>query len=214
MRLERVAIYESIEDYLERIPVITVKKDEYIVRYNAEKNTSKYYVLDGKLKVVNNVGNRKILIDVIEDDWFAGDCSNVYNQNLNCDTIAMKDTMLLELEEELFNQLLEDEKFAKVFYCKMSQRVYHMYKRLLMNNMYSQKEILASYILANAKNNRCVCSNMKALCETLGFSRRSLYNALNNLIEEEIVKKPDDCIIIIDREALMEQAQHVMDYML
>lgn len=173
MRLEQVAIYESIEGYLDRIPIVKVKKDDYITRYDAGKSTCKYYVLDGKVKVINNVGSRKILIDEINDDWFAGEISNVYHQNLNCDTIAVEDTLLLEMENELFDNLLKDDRFAKVFYYKMSQRVYHMYKRLLMNSMYNQKEILASYIIKHAKNSRFFCSNMKSLCETLGFSRRS-----------------------------------------
>ena len=89
-----------------------------------------------------------------------------------------------------------------------------MYKRMLMNSMYSQKEILASYILSNSKKDRMVCPNMNALCEFLGFSRRSLYNTLNDLIKDGTLEKDDNYIYIKDREALEDQGKHVIEYML
>lgn len=91
-------------------------------------------------------------MDEIGEDWFAWhDLSDVYEEYLNCEFMGCKDTMLLEFNDEIFEKLLNDVRFAKAFYYKMSQRVYHMYKRMLMNSMYSQKEILASYILSNSK---------------------------------------------------------------
>ncbi len=216
MKLEQIAIYDSIEGYMEQIPVIKVKKGEYITKRRSSRDgtPNKYYILNGQIRVWNNVGSRKIWVDEIGEDWFAGDLSDVYEEYLNCESWAVKDTMLLEFNDEIFEKLLNDVRFAKAFYYKMSQRVYHMYKRMLMNSMYSQKEILSSYILSNSKKDRMVCPNMNALCEFLGFSRRSLYNTLNDLIKDGILEKDDNYIYIKDKEALEDQGKHVIEYML
>ena len=216
MKLEQIAIYDSIEGYMEQIPVIKVKKGECITKRRSSRDgtPNKYYILNGQIRVWNNVGSRKIWVDEIGEDWFAGDLSDVYEQFLNCESWAVEDTLLLEFNDEVFQELLNDVRFAKAFYHKMSQRVYQMYKRMLMNSMYSQKEILSSYIISKVKKDRMVCPNMNALCEFLGFSRRSLYNTLNDLIKDGILEKDDNYIYIKDREALEDQGKHVQEYML
>lgn len=129
-----------------------------------------------------------------------------------CDVLAMEDTVLLELEDMVFEELLKDPRFARIFFHKTSQRVYKMYKRMLLNAMFSQTEILAAYILRNQKDGRCVCPNMNVLCEDLGFSRRNLYNAMNNIIKSGEIEKKGRNLYIRENEALMERGMHVFDY--
>lgn len=215
MEIKQIAIYDSIKCYLEQIPVVTVKKGGYITQRSTKKKggSNKYYILSGSVKVLNSMGGRKIWIDQVGADWFAGDLSDVYKEYLNCDSMAVEESVLLEFDNEMFEKLLDNVGFAKIFYQKMSQRVYRMYRRMLINSMYSQKEILAFYIASAAKGDRMVCPNMNALCETLGFSRRSLYNALNNLMKDGNLVKCDKYLLIQDKEALMEQGKHVLEYM-
>lgn len=213
MKIEQIAIYDSIERYLERIPIVKVRKGEYIVKHDVDNKVNTYYVLNGNVRIVNNVGCKKIQIDENGEDWFTGNLSKVYNQYLNCDIIATEETTLLEIAEEIFEELLNDVEFAKIFYYKMSQRIYQMYKRMLINNMYNQKEILASHIIEHAKNDRFVCPNMNALCEKLGFSRRNLYNSLNSFIDEGILERRGNYILICNREALMEQGRYALEHL-
>lgn len=211
MRIEQIAIYGSIERYLERIPVVRVRKGDYVVRHNGENKVNTYYILDGGTKIVNYMGGKKIQIDENDEDSFTGNLSKVYDRYLNCDIIATEDSVLLEIADEIFEELLEDVEFAKVFYYKTSQRIYQMYKRMLINSMYNQKEVLAAYIMEHSKNDRYVCPNISALCEVLGVSRRNLYNALNSLIDEGTLSRQGKCIVICDREALMDYGRYILE---
>lgn len=211
MRIEQIAIYGSIERYLEQIPVVRVRKGEYIVKRNEENKANTYYILNGGTKIVNYMGGKKIQVDENKEDCFTGNLSKVYNQYLNCDIIATEDSVLLEIVDEIFEDLLKDEEFAKIFYYKTSQRIYQMYKHMLINSMYNQKEVLASYIMKHSKNNRYVCPSMSTLCEVLGFSRRNLYNALNSLIDEGILSREGKCIVICDRAALMDYGRYILE---
>jgi CRP-like cAMP-binding protein len=212
MKIKETAIYASIENYLDQIPVIRVKKGEYIVRHEVSTDTNKYYILSGNARVVNNVGCKKLWIDELGEDWFTGDLSKVYHQYFNCDIVATEETTLLTLTDALFYDLLKDPRFANIFYKKMSQRVYMMYQRMLINNTYNQRERLASYIIQNAKHDKLVCPSMNYICEILGFSRRSLYNTVDALIEEGMIEKRGNYIIICDREALEEQVRFAASY--
>ena len=64
MKLEQIAIYDSIEGYMEQIPVIKVKKGEYITKRRSSRDgtPNKYYILNGQIRVWNNVGSRKIWV--------------------------------------------------------------------------------------------------------------------------------------------------------
>jgi CRP-like cAMP-binding protein len=207
MKIEEIAIYSSIENYLDRIPVIRVKKGDYIVQHEVSTDTNKYYILSGIARVVNHVGSRKLWIDEVGEDCFTGDLSKVYHQYFNCDIVAAEDTTLLTLTDGLFYDLLKEPEFANIFYKKMSQRVYIMYKRMLINNTYSQRERLSSYIIQNAKYDKLVCPCMNYLCEVLGFSRRSLYNTFDGLVRDGLIEKQDNYIIICNREKLEEQVR-------
>lgn len=210
MKLEQIAIYDSIKRYMDKIPVVRVKKGGYIVRHDLDNGINKYYIVQGSIKVYNSIGSRKFQVDATGADWFTGNLSKVYKQYLNCDVIAAEETILLEFAEEIFEELLKDAEFAKIFYYKSSQRVFQMYKRLLVNDMYSQREVLSYYILENEKDGRCVCPAMSSLCEILGFSRRSFYNALNSLIDEGLVEKRRNCIFICDKDTLMAESRFAM----
>ena len=52
MKLEQIAIYDSIEGYMEQIPVIKVKKGEYITKRRSSRDgtPNKYYILNGQNK--------------------------------------------------------------------------------------------------------------------------------------------------------------------
>lgn len=212
MEIYQIAIYESIEQYLDRIPVVPVNKGEYVVREEDGNTKNRYYILSGRTRVIKNVDGRKVCIDEIGADEFTGGLSRVYNQELKCDVLATEDAVLLELEDAVFEELLKDMRFARIFYYKTSQRVYKMYKRMLLNQMFSQTEILAAYILYKQKDGKCVCPNMNVLCENLGFSRRNLYNALNNMLKSGEIEKKGHNLHIKNDQALKERGVHVFEY--
>lgn len=214
MRIEKIEIYDYIEPFLEQIPIIEVKKGEYIVK-NGEKNVefNKYYVLKGNVRIIKCIGDKRLWIDEVGPDHFVGDYSRVFEQFLDCDIIATEGVRLLCITDELFYYLLDSTKFEKIFYRKMSQRVYLMYKKLLFNRNYTQKEILASYILKNAKDDHFVCSSTDILAEELGLNKRNLYNVLKSLIEDGIIQKQDNYITIINKEVLLAQGESALNYM-
>ncbi len=212
MEIHQIAIFESIEHYLEHIPVVMVNKGGYVVREEDGNTENRYYILSGRTRVVKNMDGRKVYVDEIGADEFTGGLSRVYNQELKCDVLAIEDTVLLELEDAVFEELLKTPQFARIFYYKTSRRVYRMYRRMLLNKMFSQTEILAAYILYNQKDGKCICPNMNALCENLGFSRRNLYNALNNMIRFGEIERKGRNLYIKNDEALKERGVLVFEY--
>lgn len=212
MKIHQIAIYESIESYLDRIPVVLVNKGKYVAKEEDGNTERKYYILDGRTRILKNLDGRTVCVDEIGADEFTGGLSGVYHQKLMCDVLATEDTVLLELDDAMFQELLKDPRFARTFYYKTSQRVYKMYKRMLLNTMFSQTEILAAYILRNQENGKCVCPNMNVLCEDLGFSRRNLYNALNNMIKSGEIEKKGRNLYIKEDEALKERSVPVFEY--
>lgn len=214
VRIEKIEIYDFIEPFLEQVPVVDVTKGEYIVRHG-EKNVefNKYYVLRGNVRILKCIGDKRVWVDEVGPDHFVGDYSRVFEQFLDCDILATENTRLLCITDQLFYKLLGITKFEKVFYRKMSQRVYLMYKKLLFNQNYTQKEIIASYILKNAKNDHFVCSSTDILAEELGLNKRNLYNVLRNLMEDGIIEKQANFITIINKEVLIEQGARALNYM-
>lgn len=214
LSLETLGIYRYIKDYLDQIALLEMKKGEYVFRADKENDTL-YYILEGVVKVENvSYNGKKLVVDIAGEHNFMGAISNLHNANFQCSGVAMTDVKMLVLRKPLMDKLMRNEEFAAFFYQTTSKRVYSMYKKMLARSLFSQSEIMAHYILENAVDNMFVYKSIYDICETLGISRRGIYNILHRFEEIGALEKYDEqsVYIILNEEYLRKIAAPVIDF--
>ena len=149
MILQESTIYPFLEKHPASYELITVKKNTRIVSANEE---SKYiwYLLEGEVKVVAVSNNGKsIVVDEIGPNNFVGHLSNLFGQNFYCDSYAATECTLIQFPIARFLVLMQELAFSRLFYLKVNNRLYTMYKKELVKHLFSQQEQLAYYLLQN-----------------------------------------------------------------
>lgn len=212
MEITNTVIYKFIKDYMNEIEVIAYKSNEYIERAMNDHNCI-YYILNGVVKVQNvSCAGNKILIDEISTEEFVGHISKLRGSYFHCEIIAKEASTLVKIPIVILNELLKNNEFATLFYSKTSNRIYYMYKKLLLERLFTWEEIVAYYILEHAKEDVFVYKSMYDICEYLNISRRGLYNIINKMVFEECLEKRGNIFFIKDRKYLIELARNVYDY--
>ena len=212
MEIINTAIYKFIEDYINEVEIVTYKNGEYIERALNTTNCI-YYILDGVVKVQNvSCSGNKILVDEISTEEFVGHISKLRGSHFHCDIIAKEACTLIKIPTAILNELLKNNEFSTLFYSKTSNRIYYMYKKLLLERLFSWEEIVAYYILQHSKQDIFIYKSMYDICEYLNISRRGLYNIINKMVFEECLEKRENTFYIKDRGYLTELASNVYAY--
>lgn len=211
--IKTIAIYEYIKDYVPTIPILELKKGEYLFRVDREDETL-FYILEGVVRVENiSYNGKKLIVDIVHRDEFTGAISNIHNADFQCSGIADTPVKVLVLKRSLMDELMENDEFSALFYQKTSKRVYMMYKNILARTLFSQNEIMAHYILENSVNDVFTYKSIYNICENLGISRRGIYNILYRFEEEGCIEKKDSEYRIVDRKYLEKIAGQVIRFM-
>ena len=126
-RIETLEIYKFIKDYLPLVPILKLKKGQYLFRADY-KDPTLFYIVSGR-------------------NEFMGAISSVHNADFQCSGIATTSMMVLALKRSLLDELMQSDEFSAFFYQKTSKRVYMMYKKILAKSLFSLREIFANYIL-------------------------------------------------------------------
>ena len=180
---------------------------------NLEKQI--YYIISGTVKIecISTYG-KKVLVDIISENEFAGQISYMRKFNFYSDCIADTDVELLCISNKVMNALMENYNFSTFFYFKTSSRVYQMYKKMLMNNLFNQNELVAYHIVDQSNECKFIYKSIYDICEKLNISRRSLYNILNNLEKNDIIEKEQNGIFLIkDIDYLIEDSYKVKAFL-
>jgi len=212
MELKDVCIYDFIKEYLNEISIVTYKKGQYIT-HSSENLEEIFFILNGNIKIecITKYG-KSFLVDELCKNEFVGKISYMYGQNLFCDITATSEASLLKIDKITFKKLQKNSEFLKIFLLKTSNRIYYMYKKLMMKNLFRLEEILAFYILKNSENNVFKFKSMYSLCEILSISRKSLYNAINRFIERNYIRKDKNLLIILNEDYLHELSIGVREF--
>ncbi|WP_371363896.1 hypothetical protein SRRS_47850 [Sporomusa rhizae] len=212
MELSDIYIYGFIKEYLNEISIVQYKKGQYIARAD-ENFTEVFYILDGDVIVECITKYGKIfLVDELSKNEFVGKFSYMYEQNLFCDIKAASNVSLLKINKDTFDKLQKNPEFLKFFLYKISNRIYYMYKKLMMKNLFTSEEMFAFYLLKNSKDDVVKCKNMNELCNTIPMSRKGLYNVINKFIKKGCIRKEKNSIIITDKNQLLELSMHVREF--
>jgi len=202
--IKNIIIYDYIKDYLDEISILNYKKGEYIT-HSSENLEEIFFVLNGTTKVecITKSG-KSLLVDELSKNEFVGKINYMYEQNLFCDITATSNATLLRISKSTFKELEKNSEFLKIFLFKTSRRIYYMYKKLMIKELFSLKETFAFYILENSENDVFKFKSMYNLCEILSVSRKNLYNVINSFIKKNYIKKDKNSLIILNRDCLYE----------
>ena len=211
--IENTMIYEHIKDYLPVIPILELKKGEYLFR--AERKTGNlFYIFDGLIKVENiSYNGKKLIVDILDADNFVGPISSIHNADFQCSGVAETNAKVLVLKKSLMDELMQNDEFLVMFYQKTSKRVYVMYKNILARSLFGENEILAHYILKHSSGDIFKYKSIYNICENLGISRRGIYNILYSFEERGCIEKLDSGYRIMDRAYLEKVADQMIKYM-
>lgn len=200
-------IFEFIKEYMPMIPVLEIRKRDYIFSMH---NEDVYYVLDGVGRVENiSYDGKRLMVNTVQKDDFTGAISKVFDVDFQCVGVAETKMKVLEFQPTVFNELMKDDKFMMFFYQKTNKRIHMMYKKILARNIFSQTELLAYYILQNNKQNIFCYKSLQDLCEKIGISKTGFYYIMNQFETKGYVKKRDSKYQIIYLEKLKEVAEQV-----
>lgn len=202
--IKDIIIYDYIKDYLDEVSILNYKKGEYIT-HSSENLEEIFFVLNGTTKVecITKSG-KSLLVDELSKNEFVGKISYMYEQNLFCDITATSNATLLRISKSTFKKLEKNPEFLKLFLFKTSRRIYYMYKKLMMKELFSLKETFAFYILENSQDDVFKFKSMYNLCEILSVSRKNLYNVINSFIKKNYIKRDKNSLIILNRDCLYE----------
>ncbi len=203
LQVENLPFYQWIRPYLEngQIRIITAKKKEYFNGLS-EDSYAMHYLLSGSVKVYYIAASgRKFLLDEISEGQFAGHLTKVLGHKFEPSLKAMTECELLFFPRNIFDELLKIPEFAAFFYRKAADRVYYTYQKLLLNNLFSQKEMIAFYIYTHAKD-RYFDNPLTDLEEELVISRRSVFYLLKQLRDDGILSQENKKYYIADLEKM------------
>ena len=212
MELNGVYIYDYIKEYLNEISIVKYEKGQYITRSD-ENFTEIFFILDGNVKVecITEYG-KSFLVDELSKNEFVGKISYMYEQNLLCDIKATSNVLLLKISKDTFGKLIKNFAFLNIFLYKTSSRIYYMYKKLMMKNLFSLEELFAFYLLKNSEAGIFKFKSASNLCNVIQVSRKGLYNVINKLVNKNLIIKEKNTIIIIDKPQLSELSKHVREF--
>lgn len=212
MKLEDTVIYHSIKKHMDEIEIYKYKKGQYISS-GVESVDGVFFILEGIVRVecMTKYG-KSFLVDIVPEDEFVGKISDLYDQSLFCDIIAENSVTLAKINASTFKILQNNPEFLNIFFFKTSKRMYNMYKKLIMKDLFRFEELFAHYILENSKDDIFKFKSIYSLCHLLSTSRKNLYNTINKFVEKKYIQKKENTFIIKDKDALISISKYVKEY--
>lgn len=215
MKLEESGIYPFIRRFPELQKLYRIPGGNVVVSPLNNENDYMWFLVNGKVKVETEGENgKKMLVDMLEEDNYVGHISNLFGQNLYCSSITVITSTFIRIPMKQFKEMIDkDIRFQRHFYQKVTARLYVMYKKDLALHLFSQRELLAEYMIENVVDGVCHIHNVSGICETLRVSRRNFYNLIEKLAKDDLIERLDGGdIYIMDYQRLKKEAQPVIDY--
>ena len=182
--------YPLIKPYLDadRIRVCEIEQGMTFLDAGAE-GLGIHYVLSGIVRVYSiSYEGKQILLDELKEPAFCGHISKLRGFNFESTLVAGSDCTVLAFSDEAFTELMEQDAFAVEFYRSTSRRIYYNYQKMLIKTLFSQREIIAGYLLEHRQDD-CLAVSLKDMQEDLGISRRNLFYQMRQLQEEGLLEK-------------------------
>ena len=186
------------------------KKNEHICS-SEEELKYLYFFLDGKAKVYIAAPNGKsLLIRFYTPIQIIGDTEILNNTTIDCNIQAVEDCTCLAIPRNIIEKIaLKDVHFLSYVCKQLAFKLSSASLSSSMNMLYPLENRLARYILETYSTNDSQGENSESLThisELLGTSYRHLLRVLDKFCSENIIKKSNKTIVILDTQKLEDLA--------
>ncbi len=187
----------------EDFKINTYKKKEMMIFENDPLDHLEI-VLDGRLRITRDYENgKRLLIKTTRGFTLLGDVEFITDRNATCNVEAFDEVTTIKISYKEINELYSD---SATFYQFL---VKHVSNKLLTSDIqkshrlvYQVEARVASFLLSmRDKDNRIVIS-LKDIAETVGTSYRHLQRVMNELKDNNIIKRDNMTITILKVEEL------------
>ncbi len=121
--------------------------------------------------------------------------------------IALERTELKKISKKRSLELLKDNDFLLNLIKNMAEGSFSLVKDLIYRSDRSVEKFLAYVLLKYSEDDVFKVRSLSRFSEYMKCSRSNLYNAIQKLIDSEIIEKKGNLITILDREALEEVSE-------
>lgn len=207
-------LYSYIKDHISFMRKQSFRKGEYLFR-SEDREKLIFYILDGTVEIENMTYNgKKLITEKVQENTFIGAIADMHNVDLQSSGVAITDVEALIFTESLMDRLMKDDKFSIYYYQETSSRIFRLYKAVLAKILFSPGEIFAYYILENMEQGIFAYESAYTLCETMGISRRGIYDILYRFEGIGCIRKLESSVYeVVDKKCLEKQAEHLISFM-
>lgn len=168
-----------------------------------------YFFVKGRAKVYISTPNGKsLLIRFYSPLQIIGDVEITCDETADCNIQAIEDCLCIGIPLHVIHEISNhDPKFLN-FVCKhLSYKLTSTSASTSLNVLYPVENRLASYLLALypsdlTPENKVITDNFTQLAELLGADYRHFLRVVDKLCSQNIIKKENRSLVILDRSAL------------
>ncbi len=185
-----------------------LKKDEVILFEEGAKFTS-YYLAEGRIQhIIYSENGKKFYRNFFKEDLVSvnftlAEMATINARPYDVDMIVLEDSKIIYMPlEKVFNIDVpgKDKLLKKLLAITVDEHFKEFYY-LLNKSIYSDEEIFIKYLLDNESK---LNISLREASERLNLSLRYIQKVVKKLVEEEILLKKNNLILIRDHENLME----------
>lgn len=203
------------DETLASLPRVSFPANVTFIKSDAEDKISNYFILEGTVSVhaLANTG-REFWIDSLGPGDFIGKFSQMRGNNFNCEVHTDEPCKMIVLTDVL-DELLEDKDFNIYFGRRITDRLYAMYKRLMLRLLFSYDEVLAYYLLKAVEGRDAgFAPRIEPLRRVMNVSERQFYYLLKNMEHDGLIRRVGRGRIKLTNCAGLKRAAHdVSDFM-
>lgn len=214
--LDKYNIYDFFDtDIKKYVELHFFKKGEHI--YSSGEDLEYFYFLvSGKSKVYILMPNGKsYLLRFYNPVQILGDIEIIENSAIQCNIEAITDCYCIGINANIIKNIyLKDSKFLNYICKHLSYKLSTASLSSSINLLYPLENRLASYILSTYPDNiddnydsNLQPDNLVQIAELLGSSYRHLHRVIDKLSKENIIKKKNKSLVIVDKKKLKELAK-------
>ena len=209
---------KTIYDYfgpetIEKLPLVTVKKNTVIIPCEAQEVLELYYIVSGNVDAyIYKKNGQKYLCDSLGPHDFVGKFSQMRNHNTFGELVAKTSCRMLRLTD-MQTQLFNNIGFYLFFQEKITDRVYRMFKNCLVRKSFSNRELLAYHFLNFSDSTGLIRESDPYICLRADISARQFYYNIKQMMDEGLICREKDGLRILDYDALREIAADISTYM-
>ncbi|WP_404427930.1 Crp/Fnr family transcriptional regulator [Ureibacillus chungkukjangi] len=213
-----------MQNYIQKFSLDRVLNDELISslalnRYSkgniiiqqGEEPEYVFFLVKGKIKTYKTSDEGKRLILSFKEKFdILGDIEFVQQAPYINTVEAMTDVLILTIPVHIAQSVgMNHLPFVQFVLERITEKLYVNSNALAFNLMYPVEVRLCSYLLSVALNDRTVSNReLKDAADLIGTSKRHMNRVLVDLVNENIIERRKDSILIIQHDRLIELAKH------